>query len=254
MPATWYLFQFTRDTRAHEPRNVGLALRVHSEDPQWYFYFRGINDHGSIDARQLTHLGMDKDVYTSWIDYYQRKAHDDDWDTALTLQHRRPSNFGVVTGGTLLEDHPDWEAEAFRLFLELVDQPKNRSESIVDSALRIFREASIEPRRNVTLEGRWTDDGGSIEIPFRFGVQNGTLRGIDAAPASLQDLSWMKQRMEAVARGNESRKTVAMVPVGSQPDQGESLEALLTALEKDGYVLDMDDERASSNLREMIFS
>ena len=251
MHATWYLFQFTRDSRAQEPRNLGLAL--HAPDG-WHFHFRGVTSKTAVDARLIRGMGLDKDVYSSWISYYRRKALEGDWETALTLQNRRPSNFGVVTGGTIFEDRNDWDDIAFRMFHDLVSQPDTKPTSIVDEALRIFKEADIEPQRDIFLPGRWSDDADEVSIKFRFGVENGTQNGIDVARAAEQELSYMKTRMEAVSRVNSGYKTIAMLPLSSASDQDEAVASLLRTIETSSFALDIEDANAPQNLRDMLLS
>lgn len=249
MRATWYLFQFTPDMRAHEPRNVGLAL--HAPDG-WHFQFLAVDDRGEINAHQLRWVGLDKDVYASWISYYRRKALGDDWETALTLQHRRPSNFDVVTGGTLLEERPDWDEVAFTMFRQLVRQPRIRSEGIVEEALRIFQEANITPEREIFLPGRWDQSEPEVGIKFRFGVQNDIMHGIDVANTAAHELGYLKSRIDAVSRVGSAPRMIAMLPLGGATDLDETVESLVHTIERNSHTLDIQDPDAPRNLVELL--
>lgn len=155
MPATWYLVQYTADLRRHEPRNIGLAL---TDGAHWYLHFRGVDDLGRVDARQIRGWGISRETYQSWVDYFHRKALQGAWEEALTLQQRKPSNFSVVSGGMLLAEESDWELEAKQLFSELVTTRPHRVTA--PSPLSQLENCSDAPKFTLRKTSSFPVDGG----------------------------------------------------------------------------------------------
>ncbi|MCO1338056.1 hypothetical protein BJH93_03980 [Kocuria polaris] len=245
MPGHWYLFQYTADLRKHEAKNIGVALH---DGSRWHFRFRGY-DRGRVSGSQIRGLGVPKDVYTSWIDYFQRKAWEEDWTTALTLQSRRPSNFSVIKGGIILEQTAEWPFEATRLFKDLVDVPE-RSTSLTQRAISIFDRAGINPQRSISIHGRWPGSDEQVDIPFSFGVGSTSLAPVEPLGLHYGALAAFRAKVDAVIQVSRPRSIVALLPLGEQDDA--QIDALLRSVERDAQVIDMDRDSAPEDLQEAL--
>ncbi len=245
MPAHWYLFQYMHDLRRREPRNVGVALHA---DGQWHFQFFGQRGDGSIDGRRLGARGLEKDLYEEWIRYFQRKAQEGTWEDALTLGQRRPTNFAVRPGGTILEDQSMWDVTLHTLYTELVDEPAT-TRSLVDDVLDLFRSLDVEPVRDIKLPGKWSDDSREDRIPFSFGV-NGTALPVDAVADRPQALQALRGRIDAVERVASPRAIIAVTR--RDLDREEEMEPLIRSIEKDAQVLDLNMEKPERELATLL--
>lgn len=249
MPANWYLFQYTADLKRHEPKNVGVAL----EAPYgWHFQFRGVSDAtGKVDGQQLRDLKVDKDLYGAWVKYFRRKASEGEWEVAMTLQHRRPSNFSVIRGGVLLKDSAAWDMETVNLFNELVDVPQSNV-TIYDAAWDVIKRSGLNAEKNIGMNGSWRQGGPQVSIPFKFGVhqRKSGIHLVDVAAANFNALTGLRARMDAVSRVQDLPPLVALVPLSRHQESGDGFEALLNSVEEDGHILDVDNERTVDDLRE----
>lgn len=249
MPATWYLVQYTADLRRHEPRNIGLAL---TDGAHWYLHFRGVDDLGRVDARQIRGWGISRETYQSWVDYFHRKALQGAWEEALTLQQRKPSNFSVVSGGMLLAEESDWELEAKQLFSELVTTRPHRvtAPSPLESARELFRRAEIHPEEDVFLPGRWREGGEQVGIPFKFQLTAAKTSTLEALPPKEKDIVSLKARLDAVGRVQGAPYFIALLPLSKISEK--NWDQLLMPIEQTAHVVDMDAAEAPMQLRELV--
>lgn len=247
MHAEWFLIQYTADLRKHEPRNVGIALTAGDE---WHLRFRGEDHNGKIHGHQIRGLGLSKDIYASWVDYFRRKARSNQWQTAMTLQSRKPSNFSVVSGGIILEQQGRWEFEASKLFTELVPQPERSANSTLDLAHAVFRTAGIDPAENVILPGRWEPDGAQVDIEFNFGLGKQSLMPLEAVSPTVGSIMRFKAQIDAITRVATPKVIIAMMPL-SRIDRDRHDE-LLRPVERSAHVLDLDRSDASEELLAVI--
>ncbi|GAB3847840.1 hypothetical protein [Nesterenkonia populi] len=249
MVATWYLFQYTADLRRHEPRNIGLAMDA---PDRWHFHFRGIDMAGRVNGQQLRDLKLDKELYRQWAEYFQRKASEGAWEQALSLQSRRPTNFSVVKGGTILEDSPAWEMTALNLFNELVDVPKS-NKTPLDMALEVIKQSGVTTERDVPLKGRWRAGGPQVDVRFKFAARRaGMLNLMDVSTPTFSSLTTLRARMDAVARVQTLPRLLALIPLGGAHEFDPSLDGLLQSIEADGGVVDIDQENAAEDLQERL--
>lgn len=243
MHAEWFLVQLTSDLRRHEPKNVGVVL--HAGD-SWYLRFRGVDRDGSVNGRLVRSLGVTKETYTSWVGYFHRKAYSGDWEQALTVSIRRPSNFGVVRGGTLLEAGGEWRFALDRLFSDLVSMPEKAAKTPIDLARHLLQRAEVKAVENICMPGRWDDDGEQVDIPFGFGVGRSRPVPLDALSPTPMAVASLKARMDAVARVGQAPKFIAFVPLGRIA--GDEKDELLRPVERRAWIVDLDADDAREDL------
>lgn len=247
MHADWYLVQLTADLRKHEPRNIGVVLNV---GDTWILRFRSVDRSGNINGRQLRALDISKETYKSWVEYFTRKARSGEWAEALSLPKRRPSNFGAIHGGTIIEMEGDPRFLADRLFAELVAQPEKSAQAPLDLARRLLIEAQVDVHERIVLPGRWDTDGPEVGIPFDFGLGDTSRVTLEALSPTPVNISHLRARIDAIERVGQSPKIIAMLPL-NRADDG-LIEDLLRPVEKHALVLNLDDSNASYELRTLI--
>lgn len=247
MHADWYLVQVTADLRKHEPRNVGVVLQAGGS---WHFHFRGVEANGSLNGHLLRGLGVSKDTYKSWVDYFVRKARAGQWDEAMTLPERLPSNFTIVPGGTILDVVGDPRFAMNRLFSELVSMPEKAPHAPVDLARKLLAETQVEAKEHIRILGKWDSDGPEIEVPFDFGLGFENRITMEALSPNPTSVSYLRLRLDAIHRTGHTPNVIAMMPF-ARADQ-DIIGNLLRPIEKHVSVLDLDSSKASEDLRQMI--
>lgn len=247
MQADWFLVQLTSDLRRHEPRNIGVVLNVGST---WILRFRGVESNGNLNGRHLRGLGVAKSTYESWVNYFTRKAHAGEWDQALSLPRRRPSNFSAIHAGTILEVEGDPRFLADRLFGEMVTIPDRTPQAPFDLAKRLFADAQVDVHDRIHLPGRWYPSTPEVDIPFDFGLGSDNRIALDALSPNEMAISHLRTRMDAVERMGSAKKIIALLPLSRA--EGTQVDDLLRPVERNALVVDLDSSDAVSDLLEMI--
>lgn len=244
--ATWYVVKCVPDPRRREPRNVGVVLnasdrwasRFFAEDPET----------GNVDGRRLKGLGVDADVYKSWVDYYRRKSSSEGWEDVARLQRQRPHSFFTERGGYLLDDVTDLYGTLNQLFADIVGERQSRTDPT--DALRaqvdaIFQRASITPVETPVVRASWGRRHEVFDdVEFDLGYTNGQLHLMDRINVSSPQASVTARdfwaRAEAARRAGAADSFVAFYSSGSVSDP-DHLDSVLRPLEDQAYVVDVDD-------------
>lgn len=242
MSTRWHLIKYMADPRRREPRNVGLAL----ETPDgWLLKFLGEEKPGLINGQKIRSTHLQKDVYTSWVEYYRRKATLNRWTDVEHLNVNRPGNFFTELAGEIFETDESANQLLKRLYAELVEEPKKLSPSeIFHSKIRdVFELAQIEPEEHVRVPAKWSDSGENVSVEFDFGYQNGQFHVMDAVSISrMSSVLDFKARLDAVERAGNVRSFVALCSY-SQVEDAERLEEILRPLERGARTIDVDETR-----------
>ncbi|MGM0930411.1 MAG: hypothetical protein ACQEXN_11965 [Actinomycetota bacterium] len=245
MAARWYLIQYTHELRRHEPRNVGVAV----EDPEgrWHLKFLGETQDSTIAGNRLRGLKLDKDLFTSWVQFLRRKAAAREWEDVLNFQAEKPTNISVRNAGIHLLEERDWESFTDQLFSEMVDDRQRDANDLDAKIRRLLTRARVAPKERVRLLGKWKDDGIEQEITFDFAIPNSPEPQIMAKVAfQSSSVHAFKGRVDAVHRVAPRAKFVAFTSFQSQNE--DKAEELLMPLEAGAHPIDVDAEDAPEEL------
>lgn len=248
MTATWYLVQYIPDVRRREPRNIGVALRTPTG---WLTRFFAEQSDGSINGHKLRGKGIDTEVYKTWVSYYRRKADRNKWEDVDDLQATRRGNYVAQIGGHLLIDPASWATTLDQLYAELVETPeeltppKTKSEDHFDAAIeQLLSSAGIQADRHVKVNGKWLDDGPTVQVPFSYSFVNGQPHLMDriywhVKPDKAEaDARELRARIDAVKRAGTAKSFVSFYASGTLPNL--DLEGLLSPLDRISYTVDVD--------------
>lgn len=246
MSTKWHLIKYMADPRRREPRNVGLAL----ETPNgWLLKFVGEEKAGLINGQKIRSIHLQKDVYTSWVEYYRRKAVSNRWNDVEQLNVNKPGNFFTELAGEIFETDETATALLQRLYSELVEEPKqlSPSERFHAKIRQVFELAQIEPQEHIRVPAKWTDSGEKVDVEFDFGYQNGQLHVMDAVSISrMTSVLDFKARLDAVERAGRIRSFVAFCSYSQVEDAGR-LEEVLRPLEKGARTIDVDNTQNAAD-------
>lgn len=208
----------------------------------------------------LKKADIPREPYEAWLDYYRRKAEEDDWEGVVRAQRRRPASFAASEGGQIAAAANGWQAELDRLYAELVTEPGQAGSAAasVGAKLReqvavILGRADIAPQIRVSVEGRFGEQGRAVPIAFDFGFVNGQQHLIDAlplgGPRGIETALAFNARASAVLRAKTAKSFFAFYD--SAAVTGGRREEILVALEGVANTVDLTDtDEAVETMRE----
>lgn len=250
MGVTWYLLQYTADLRKHEPKNMGVLV----EAPDgWHMRFAGLRPDGTLDARKLRAFQVDKGVYMSWVEYYQRRALKDRWGDVITYQQRRGGNFRVIKAGIHLKHEDNWELFTEVLFSDLVHQPTSGGHSILDTVEEILSKAMVSAQPEVEVPGKWNPaDPEPVMLHFDYGVDANSYHLLEIVSSQQASILGLKAKIDAVTRVEPSTKLVTFLSFKTYKTE-RALDAALRPLEAVARPIDVDEvDAAADHLREVL--
>lgn len=259
MTATWYLVRHVPDLKRREPRNIGLLLNT----PEgWFTRFMGEEPSGAINGRKLPHSTINTEVYKTWVDYFRRKAAQDDWDAVERLQRSRRGNYYAELGGHVAHADVAWPIMLERLYAELVDDEAARRKPARESTLDylthgvdlVMDAAGLVPQREVQVLAKF--ETGTTTVPFRYSFVNGQQHLMDVVhhhskpDQAAADARELRARVDAAMRAGAATSFIAFYASSLLAD--DLTEDILRPVEKVSNTIDIDDvDDATGKLRSL---
>lgn len=254
MAIDWYLIQFVSDLRRRESKNIGVVTHKNGE---WGLRMIGLRRDGVVNGRALRSVGnLKTEVYQQWVKYIQNSIKNDDWHNTLQLHTRRPSNFLILSGGTIFEE-ASLNKATNQLFEDLVTVVKldsrsreNKLEQAID---HIFSKANILVEKDVSVDVEWKalNEQNTLfdSVRFEYSAHESSTAYFDKMPLTGRITANMEMRSRdfysrAEAAHRIDKKLHFGVFYSSSMAEGLSqsdLDALLRPIEAVGLAVDVDD-------------
>ncbi len=264
--AAYYLIQFQDDPRRAEPANVGLALRA---PDGWYLRFAGGYQAGGGPLSAPTWTRIDDEMYSDWVDYFNRKAEEDAWPDVDRLLRSRPSNFltrmggevyGVAGGVPEADAVKPWTEVVEDLFHTLVDRPtptrrRTNHERYLSKVDDVLARASVAAERDVRVPAQFGKARTEVTFRYRYAADKPHL--MDALWASTADKMAERSRelMARIIGAREAGSGSDFVVFVSRSDTNyrRHYEAALVAAESEALVVDVGEPgKAATDLRDAL--